>query len=180
VNSIGFSLGRTGLPPTFWTAIGFGFSVIAGILYALRPNETYLAAVMILASGIFDVLDGAVARVTNKVSRLGSFNDSTLDRLAEVAVFGGIIYGGYLSPVLVLLALGLSLLVSYLRAKGESLGVPLSGIGIGERAERLIVLIIFSIIGYVWVGVIVVVALALATFFQRYLAIYRVLSIQPK
>ena len=126
-----------------------------------------------VVSGVFDVLDGAVARVTNRVSKSGSFNDSTLDRLAELSVYAGIIYGNYTSPLIVLLALGFSLLVSYTRAKGDSLGVSLSGIGIGERAERLIVLIVFSIIGYVWVGIAIVLVLALVTFIQRYVAILK-------
>jgi len=127
----------------------------------------------LVVSGVFDVLDGAVARVTNRVSKSGSFNDSTLDRLAELSVYAGIIYGNYTSPLIVLLALGFSLLVSYTRAKGDSLGVSLSGIGIGERAERLIVLIVFSIFGYVWVGIAIVLILALVTFIQRYVAILR-------
>jgi archaetidylinositol phosphate synthase len=176
VNSIGRSLGRAGLPPDFWTSIGFVFAIIAGVLYAIRPDEPYLAALAILVLGVFDVLDGAVARVMHKVSKAGSFNDSTLDRLAEIAIFAGIIYGKYTSPLLVLLALGFSLLVSYTRAKGDSLGVSLSGVGVGERAERLIVLIIASAIELVWVGVVIVALLAFVTFLQRYYSIIRKLT----
>jgi archaetidylinositol phosphate synthase len=173
VESIGRGLGSTGLSPTFWTFLGFAFSIVAGILYALRPTQPYLGALSLVVSGAFDVLDGAVARVTNRDSKSGSFNDSTLDRLAELAVYAGIIYGNYTSPLIVLLALGFSLLVSYTRAKGDSLGVSLSGIGIGERAERLIVLIVFSIIDYVWLGIAIVLVLALVTFIQRYVAILK-------
>ncbi|MDA4129307.1 MAG: CDP-alcohol phosphatidyltransferase family protein [Thaumarchaeota archaeon] len=173
VNSIGRTLGGTGLSPNFWTVVGFAFAVVAGVLYALRPGQPYLAGISILISGVFDVLDGAVARATNKISKIGSFNDSILDRLAEIAIYAGIIYGGYDSPVLVLLALSFSLLVSYERAKGESLGVTVSGIGIGERAERLIVLVIFSLIGFVWLGIDIVLILAFVTFLQRYYGITR-------
>jgi archaetidylinositol phosphate synthase len=173
VESIGRGLGSTGLSPTFWTFLGFAFSILAGILYALRPTQPYLGALSLVVSGVFDVLDGAVARVINRVSKSGSFNDSTLDRLAELAVYAGIIYGNYTSPLIVLLALGFSLLVSYTRAKGDSLGVSLSGIGIGERAERLIVLIVFSIIDYVWLGIAIVLVLGLVTFIQRYVAILK-------
>ena len=151
--------------------MGFVFSLVAGLLYAFKPTTPYLAAIAIVASGIFDVLDGAVARVTQRVSKSGSFNDSTLDRLAEVAIYAGIAYGNLAPPVLVLLALSFSLLVSYTRAKGDSLGISLSGIGIGERAERLIVLIVFSIVGYVYVGVAIVFILATITFVQRYVKI---------
>ena len=178
VDSVGRSLGSTGLSPTFWTFLGFLFSVLAGVLFALRPSQPYLAGLAIIVSGVFDVLDGAVARTMHRVSKSGSFNDSTLDRLAEVAVYSGIMYGGYTSPVLVLLALAFSMLVSYTRAKGDSLGISLSGIGIGERAERLVVLIVFSIIGFVWIGVAIVLVIALVTFVQRYVAILQKLKAQ--
>jgi len=166
------------LTPTFWTFVGFLFSILAGLLYALKPGHPYLGALALIASGVFDVLDGAVARVMHRVSKAGAFNDSTLDRLAEVVVYAGIIDGAYTSSLLVLLALAFSLLVSYTRAKGDSLGVSLSGVGIGERAERLLVLIVFSIAGYVWIGVAIVLLLALLTFVQRYLAILQKLRPQ--
>lgn len=158
--------------------MGFLFSVLAGVLYAIRPAEPYLGAISLVISGTFDVLDGAVARSTHRVSKAGSFNDSTLDRLAEVSVYAGIIYGMYTDPILVLLALSFSLLVSYTRAKGDSLGISLSGIGIGERAERLLVLIAFSLLGLVWIAIPVVLAIAFVTFVQRYVAILRKLRFQ--
>ncbi len=176
MDSVGRALGKTGLSPNFWTVFGFLFAVLAGVLYAFYPTMSYLAALAILVSGLFDVLDGAVARVTQSVTKTGSFNDSTLDRVAEVAIFSGIMYGRYTSSILVLLALSFSLLVSYARAKGDSLFVTLSGIGIGERAERLLVLIVFSLIGLVWIGVVAVLILATITFVQRYFAIIRKLS----
>lgn len=170
VNSIGKNLGRVGVTPNMLTAAGFAVAVLAGLFFAVRPTQTYLAGLAIIISGIFDVLDGAVARATNMISTIGSLNDSTLDRVAEISLYGGIIYAGYsISPVLVLLTLGFSLLVSYVRAKGESLGVTLSGIGIGERAERLIVLVIFALVGYVWIGIYIILALVVITFGQRYL-----------
>ena len=112
-----------------------------------------------------------------RVSKTGSFSDSNLDRLAEVSIYGGIAYAGYgLSPVVVLLALAFSLLVSYVRAKGESLNIGISGVGVGERAERLIVLIVFSLVGYVWLGVYIVLILAVFTFVQRYVHVFRKLA----
>lgn len=180
MDAIAKGLARTKLSPNVWTFIGFLFAVLAGILYAVRPSEPYLAALAILACGVFDVLDGAVARVMGKISNAGSFYDSTLDRVAEVAIYAGIIYGAYTSSLLVLLALSFSLLVSYARAKGESLFVTMSGIGIGERAERLLVLIVFSLVGFVWIGVVIVLILALFTFVQRYHYIIMKLSAPQK
>jgi archaetidylinositol phosphate synthase len=174
VERIALALTKARIPPDLLTILGFVLAVVAGLLYAFRNDQPYLAAVLIVLSGIADVLDGAVARVTNKVSKRGSFNDSTLDRVSEIAIFAGILYGGYLGGrgYVVLLALGFSLLVSYMRAKGESLSVKVSGVGVGERAERLIVLIIFSLVNYVWIGVYIVLILAFVTFVQRYIYIY--------
>jgi archaetidylinositol phosphate synthase len=158
--------------------IGFLFALAAGTLYAVRPSMPYLAALTIIASGVMDVVDGAVARAMNRVSKSGSFIDSTLDRLAEIAIYAGIVYATYTSGVIVLITLGFSLLVSYTRAKGDALSVTLSGIGIGERAERLIVLVVFSVAGFVAYGVYVVLVLAIVTFIQRYVFILRKLRAQ--
>ncbi len=175
--AIGTALGRSGISPDILTVIGFVFAILSGVFYGIRPGQPYLAAILIIFSGIMDILDGAVARATKRVSKKGSFTDSTLDRLAEVAIFGGIIYSGYGIPaVVVLLTLAFSLLVSYVRAKGESLNLAISGVGIGERAERLIVLIIFSLAGYVWLGVYIVLVLAGFTFIQRYVYVFRKLE----
>lgn len=179
MSSMGHTLGAIGLPPDAWTIFGFALAVLAGLLYAVRPSEPYLAGIAIIFSGVMDVLDGSVARATNKVSKAGSFNDSTLDRLAEVAIYSGIMYANYANGVTVLLALGFSLLVSYARAKGDALNVTLSGIGVGERAERLIILIVFSLAGYVAYGVYIVLVLAAITFAQRYVFILRKLSASP-
>jgi archaetidylinositol phosphate synthase len=182
LDRIGSSLGKGGITPNFLTTIGFVLALLAGFLFAYRPYEQYLAAIAIIGSGVMDILDGAVARSTGKISMLGSFNDSTLDRISEIAIFAGIIYAGYraLNPAIVLLTLGFSLLVSYVRAKGESLGVKMSGIGVGERAERLIVLIAFSLIGLVWIGVYIALMLAVITVIQRYTYIIPVIKQKGK
>lgn len=113
------------------------------------------------------MVDGSVARATGSVSSLGAFLDSTFDRVGEVLVFLGILFSGIGDKNVILLALSFSLLVSYTRARGESLKVRVAGIGIGERAERILVLAVFSIGGYTYYGVIVVLILALITFIQR-------------
>jgi len=102
--------------------------------------------------------------------------DSSLDRLAEAAIFTGIMLGGHAPPYLVLLALSFSLLVSYSRARGESLGVRMSGVGVGERAERIIVLAALTIFGFVHLGVIVVLILALITYLQRFIHVVNILK----
>ena len=80
-----------------------------------------------LVSGFFDMVDGQVARVTGKTSKKGSYLDSMFDKISEVAIFLGILVGGYAEPYLVLLAITLSLLVSYARAKSDAIGIKASG-----------------------------------------------------
>jgi archaetidylinositol phosphate synthase len=168
LSSVGSAFARVIPSPTAWTAVGLMFSLLSAFSYSRGSYEGELGGgVLILVAGWFDVVDGAVARKTGKTSKVGSFLDSTMDRVAEIAIFAGILVGALANPVLVLLALSFSLLVSYTRAKGDSLGVRLAGVGIGERSERLLVLAVASIVGLVWWGVLVVAAIALFTFLER-------------
>jgi len=154
--------------PTAWTFVGLLVSVLAALAYATSGfRGEFVGGALVLVAGGFDIVDGAVARVTGKMSRRGAFLDSTLDRVAEVALFAGILVGGYSPPFLVLLALAFSLLVSYTRAKGDALGVALSGVGIGERSERLLILAFLSIAGLAYWGVLAVLVVALYTFLER-------------
>ena len=154
--------------PTAWTTVGLVVSAFAAVAYSTGGYlGEALGGALVLVAGGFDIVDGAVARVTGRSSRRGAFLDSTLDRVAEVAVFCGIMLGGYSPSVIVLLSLSFSLLVSYTRAKGDSLGVALSGVGIGERSERLLILAILSLVGLAYWGVLLVLAVALYTFMER-------------
>lgn len=166
--SLGNAFAAFGLSPTSWTAVGFFLALLSGVSFSLTGYRgELLGGLLILGSGFFDVVDGAVARATKAVSKTGAFLDSTLDRVAEVAIFAGILLGNYAWPVLVLLSLSFSLLVSYTRAKGDSLGVSLSGVGLGERSERLVVLAAASLLGLLDIGVFVVLLLAGYTFLER-------------
>jgi archaetidylinositol phosphate synthase len=168
LRTVGNWFARIQSAPTAWTIVGIVISVIASVAYSTSGYEgEALGGALVLVAGWFDIVDGAVARVTGRSSKRGAFLDSTLDRVAEVAVFGGIMLGGYSPPILVLLALSFSLLVSYTRAKGDALGVALSGVGIGERSERLLILAIASMLGLAYWGVILVLVVALYTFAER-------------
>lgn len=158
--------------PTGWTFMGVLVAALASLAFASGSTTgAILGGVGILLSGFLDVVDGAVARVTDRISKRGSFLDSTLDRITESLVYLGILIGGFVPPVPVVIALSLSLLVSYARAKADSLGYSLAGVGVGERSERLIVLAIFSLLGFLQYGVILVILLAAVTLAER---IYRV------
>ena len=166
--AVGSLFSRLEPSPTSWTLVGLLVSFFAAISYsASGPRGQLLGGALVLVAGWFDIVDGAVARATGRTSSRGAFLDSTLDRVAEVALFSGVLLGGYAPPFFVLLALAMSLLVSYTRAKGDSLGVALSGVGIGERSERLLIVAISSLVVQVYWGVVLVIVVAAYTFLER-------------
>jgi archaetidylinositol phosphate synthase len=170
LEKLGSGFASTGLSANFWTAVGLGFAFVSAIVYGLNPQLQYAAiigGVLLLVSGFFDVVDGQVARYTKKTSKKGGFLDSVFDKIAEVAIFLGILIGGFAEPYLVFLAITLSLLVSYARSRAESLGVKLQGIGIGERAERLLIIAIIGMAGFMEYAVMIVIIIAAITFIQR-------------
>jgi archaetidylinositol phosphate synthase len=152
---LGAGFASTGLTANFWTAVGLALALGAGVAYASpsfdvdKYSAAVLGGVLLLISGFFDMVDGAVARITKQASKKGAFLDSSFDKIAEVVIFIGIAVGGLANPVWSMVALGMSLLVSYTRARAESLGIQLKGIGIGERAERMLIL---AIIGFIPIG----------------------------
>ena len=177
LEKIGRGFATTGLPPNFWTGIGIAFALASAIAYGLNIEfALIIGGVLLLVSGFFDIVDGQVARVTNKTSKKGAFLDSIFDKIAEVLIFLGILIGGFAEPYLVLLAITLSLLVSYARARAESLGIKLQGIGIGERAERLLVIAIIGMIGFMEYAIVIVIVIAGITLIQRILATTKQLS----
>ncbi len=168
LEKMGKGFASTGLSPNFWTAVGLGFAILSAIVYGMGIEfGLIIGGILLLVSGFFDMVDGQVARVTGKTSKKGSYIDSMFDKIAEVAIFFGILVGGYAEPYLVFLAITLSLFVSYARAKSDIINVKLQGIGIGERAERLLVIAIIGIIGFMEYAVIIVVIIAGITLIQR-------------
>ena len=148
LEKIGRGVAATGLSPNFWSGVSLFFAFVSGIVYLINFEfSLIIGGIFLLISGFFDIVDGQVARVSKKTSKKGGFLDSVFDKIAEVAIFLGILIGGYAQPHWILVAITLSLLVSYTRARAESLGIKLQGVGIGERAERLLVIAIIGIIG---------------------------------
>lgn len=175
LEGVGRRFASTGVSPDAWTAVGLAFAVAAAVVYGTGHGWSLaVGGVLLLASGFFDVVDGQVARVTGRTSARGSFLDSVSDKVAEVAVFMGVMVGGHADPYLVAAALALSLLVSYARSRAESLGVRLQGVGIGERAERLLVVAVVGMIpGMMWTAMAVVVVIAGVTLAQRVVVVCR-------
>lgn len=162
--------------PDSLTATGWAFSVGAAVLFALGYTKT--AGAIMLFAGLFDALDGAVARESNQMSAFGAFLDSTLDRLSESAIFIGVIffYAASSRPYEALLAgaaMTFSLMTSYARARAEGLGLKCE-VGLLERAGRVVILSVSSLVGFLIVGVGLVAAGALVTTAQRILHVRRV------
>ena len=180
MSKLGLTFASLGLSANFWTMLGLATSALAGAIYAM-PAVTSLigfpwfyysiiGSILLLISGFFDIIDGNVARITKKSSKKGAFLDSSFDKLAEAIIFIGIAAGGLADPLLCMIALSLSLMVSYVRARAESLGVELRGIGIGERAERLLIIAIMGfipIVGIMQWAIIVVSVVSSITLIQR-------------
>ena len=171
LEKLGSGFASTGLSPNFWTGVGLVLAFASAIVYGLNIQIEFafiFGGILLLISGFFDIVDGQVARVTKKTSKKGAFLDSVFDKIAEVAIFLGILIGGFAEPYLVFLAITLSLLVSFTRSRAESFGIKLQGIGIGERAERLLVIAIIGMIpGLMQYAVIIVIIIAGITLIQR-------------
>ena len=165
---MGKGFAATGLSPNFWTVVGLVIALASAAVYGMGMEfGLIIGGILLLVSGFFDMVDGQVARVTGKTSKKGEYLDSMFDKISEVAIFLGILVGGYAEPYLVLLAITLSLLVSYARAKSDLINIKLQGIGIGERAERLLVIAVIGIFGFMDYAVIIVVIIAGITLIQR-------------
>jgi CDP-diacylglycerol--glycerol-3-phosphate 3-phosphatidyltransferase len=144
LNIIASGLNKLGLTPNGLTLIGFFFMCFIGVV--LATGNFALGGILIIVAGIFDALDGSLARLTNRVSKFGAFLDSTTDRFAEGALFLGIMHpflqrgDTYVAYVTLFALLG-SLMVSYTRARAEGIGVEMKE-GMLTRFERIALLII--------------------------------------
>jgi phosphatidylglycerophosphate synthase len=145
--AVGF--GRLGLTPNHLTLIGFGIAVVAAV--AAAQQAWVLAGVLLVVGGVFDLFDGALARATGTTSRLGAFMDSVFDRAGEGVVYVGIVAGCLAATfeggaILAAAAMAAAFMVSYARAKSESLGFTagtgMAAIGLAPREVRIVILTI--------------------------------------
>src|SRR6267143_2972514 len=165
---------RAGLAPNSLTVLGFLLWVVASILYwgGLSGWEWGAAVVVLVVAGFLDAVDGAMARKYAKVSKFGGVLDSVLDRLGEIAVYAGLAAGALISFWLALWAMSAALMVSYVRARVAAEGVTLKGIGLAERPERLLILMVATIFAVfnslsLVIGVTLVALLSTATIVER-------------
>lgn len=138
-------LAPMGITATHMTVLALALSVVSGMLLWAKPTDRMsllAAATLFAASSTMDAIDGTLARLQGEETRFGAFVDSYADRIAEIVLVSGLMLGGYSNLFTGVLFLSTSLLISYARARAEALAVDMAGIGLMERAERLILLII--------------------------------------
>jgi len=176
LEKIGILFSSTGLSPNKLTLIGFIIAIISSIIFglnlSLEPilNSSIIGSIILLIAGFFDVIDGSVAKISKKTSNKGAFLDSVLDKISETTIFLGIAIGSLANSILCLIAVSSSLLVSYTRSRAETLGLNLSGVGFGERAERLLILSIMGLVPLphsLEYGVIIIIVISIITVIQR-------------
>ncbi len=161
---------KAGLSPNVLTVLGLVLAALAALFYSLKG--ILLALISLFVSGLLDALDGTVARMSQKSSAAGGFLDAVSDRYSDAFLILGIVIGGYCDVLIGLLALSGCMLVSYARARAESLGVREFGIGLAERPERLIIIMVGTALekvhaGSLYVSMIVLSILAHITAIQR-------------
>ncbi len=172
---------RMGIHPNAITVAGFLVTVAGALLYSRDHVRT--AGFAILLGGLCDVFDGRVARLSGLASKFGSFFDSTLDRISEIAMYIGLmtLYNAYRLEFVdiwmiyaLALALGGSLMVSYTRAKAESLGFDCS-VGLMQRGERILLLGFGSLLfGLSWNGRVLSGIIVLVALLTNFTAIHRI------
>ncbi len=146
VNPVGDFLENANVHPHVVTASGFLFSILSATLF--WKGSMFWGGVTLVLGGACDVLDGRLARNTNRTSRFGAILDSTVDRYSEIVVFMGLaaFFHSAVMSAIIILAMAGSLLTSYIRAKAESLGLECK-IGLMQRPERVTFIATGAIIG---------------------------------
>lgn len=173
-------LSKTAITPSAIT--WFGFLLTVGAAALIITGYLLVAGIVVLIAGFFDILDGALARRTNQVTRFGAVLDSTLDRLSEAAVLLGILVFYAREPsitgiILVGATLIGSLLVSYIRARAEALGLECRE-GLFTRTERVIVLASGLLLSQIndailFVALAIIAVLSFFTAGQRLVSVWR-------
>jgi len=180
IRPMGQSLQRLGVTADYLTIGGVVMSV--GIAVSLAFSQLHLALFFLILAGLTDVLDGAVAKAAGTASPRGAFFDSVADRLSDALMFGGVAW--YLAitrpgvmPLLAVAVLAMSMMISYERAKAESLGFDARG-GLMERAERMVLLGLGLLFEVLLIPVLVVMlVLTSITAIQRFARVWRQASV---
>ena len=169
-------LSKRGIKPNTLTLINLALNIIAA--YVITTGYFLPGGVLVLVAGLFDILDGALARFTKQTTKFGAILDSVTDRISEAAILFGLLIwyilqqAASLEIVLVFIVLIGSFLVSYIRARAEGLGWQCQ-VGLFTRAERIIVLAIGLLINQVFIALCILVVLVFITVVQRLVYLWK-------
>ena len=182
VKPIGQGLRRTGLTPDHLTAIGLLVGIGAAV--AIGSGRLLLGLVLVILAALPDLLDGALAKASGADSERGAFFDSTVDRITDAVLLGGIAwyFASNESPHMVLLpfaVMAVAQIISYQRAKAESLGLDAKG-GLMERAERIAALCIGLLFEPLLIPILwIMLLLSSITAVQRFVKVWRQAEVAP-
>jgi CDP-diacylglycerol--glycerol-3-phosphate 3-phosphatidyltransferase len=183
LDPIGAFLNRLGLTPNLMTILGLVGNTVGA--FFLMQGNMLVGGLLILAMGPVDALDGTMARLRGEPSDFGAFVDSVTDRYSELVIFLGLLLyynqqpDEWINTLGVYLAAAGSVLVSYVRARAQSLGYE-AKVGILTRAERYAVLAPTLIFNIPWLGIWIIAVLANITAFQRILHVRRLAHAKMK
>ena len=168
-------LSKSGIKPDALTFIGLALNIAAA--YFIATGHFLFGGVLVLVSGLFDLLDGALARLTVQTTQFGAILDSTVDRISEAAILCGILIwympkGSSLEIVLIFAVLIGSFLVSYIRARAEGLGLECQ-VGLFTRAERVIVLAIGLLVNQIFIALCILAVFVYITVIQRLVYLWK-------
>ena len=175
LDAIGAFLNGLGITPNTLTISGLVGNLIGA--YFLAIGSFMIGGLILLAMGAIDALDGTMARLRGEPSDFGAFVDSVTDRYSELVIYAGLLFYAVEElnltlAMLVFAATAGSILVSYIRARAQSLGYEAKG-GMLTRFERFIILVPSLIFGYPWIGVFIIAILANITALQRIISVRR-------
>jgi CDP-diacylglycerol--glycerol-3-phosphate 3-phosphatidyltransferase len=169
-------LSKSGVTPNTLTLTNLALNIAAA--YVVSTGHFLLGGVLVLGSGLFDLLDGALARFSKQTTKFGAVLDSTVDRISEAAVLCGLLIwyvpqeGATLKIVLILAVLVGSFLVSYIRARAEGLGWQCQ-VGLFTRAERVIVLAVGLLVNQVLIALCILAVFVFITVVQRLVHLWK-------
>ena len=183
VKPIGALLRRTGMSPDHLTILGL--LVAVGAAFAIGSGHLLLGFVLVILAALPDLFDGALAKASNQASQRGAFFDSVVDRVTDALLFAGVAYfyaAGH-HPRLTLVPFGImafSAVISYERAKAESLGLEAKG-GLMERAERIILLELGLLIEPLLLAIMwAMLVLTAVTAVQRFVKVWKQAAVTPR
>jgi CDP-diacylglycerol--glycerol-3-phosphate 3-phosphatidyltransferase len=182
VKPLGNLLRKTGLTPDHLTILGLLVGIAAAV--AIGSGRLLLGAFLVVLAALPDLLDGALAKASDSASQRGAFFDSTIDRITDALLLGGIAwyFAGTESPYMTLLpyaVASVSSLISYQRAKAESLGIDAKG-GLMERAERIIAILIGLLFPVLLIPILwIMLVLTSITAIQRFVKVWKQAAVAP-